>query len=213
MQSVHSLCIGKARLFKGGSKSAIAKQPIAGIVRIGTQGLEGDVQADRKVHGGPDMAVHQYPLDHHAFWREEIGNLALLDDFGAFGSNLAVLGMLEHQIGIGDRFRFGTALLEVSQPRQPCWKIEHRFQKKNMVEAILRSGRCGWYYRVVEEGQAQSGEALALEYSAATDWTVSRVFNALWGDPESVNTAQLKELSRLPALTPKLQAKAEGKLG
>ena len=211
-QTVEALCIGKALPFRDGLSSAIAKHPIAGDVRIATEGLEGDVQADRKVHGGPDMAVHQYPLEHHGFWRDQIGALPLIDAPGAFGSNVALTGLLEDQVHIGDRFRIGTALLEVSQPRQPCWKIEHRFQHKGMVEKILQTGRCGWYYRVIEEGEAKAGDAFSLEMRAMSDWTVFRTFKALWGDPNSLSDAELTGLSALPALTPKLQAKALARL-
>lgn len=152
--TIEAICTGTARPFNGAETSAIAKRPREGLVQFLKDGLAPDEQADRRVHGGPDMAVHLYPLDHHGFWREQIGPAALLDEPGAFGSNLAVRGITEDQVHIGDRFKVGTALLEISQPRQPCWKIEHRFSAhcdaKGMVSTIVRTGRSGWYFRVIE---------------------------------------------------------------
>lgn len=98
-----------------------------------TEGLAADEPADRRVHGGPEMALHLYPLDHHDWWRSAIGDHPALDEPGSFDSNLAVSGLTEDRVHIGDRFRLGTALIEVSQPRQPCWKIEHRFGHRGMV--------------------------------------------------------------------------------
>ena len=103
--------------------------------------------------------MHLYPLAHHAFWRASIGELPLLGDPGAFGGNIAVEHFDETQVRMGERFRLGTPLLEVSQPRMPCATIEHRFERKGMVAAILESGRCGWYFRVIEEGEAAAEDA------------------------------------------------------
>ena len=118
---VEALLGGASRPFRGEEASAIAKRPLTGLVTIHREGLSGDSQADRRVHGGPEKAVHCYPLDHHAAWRAVIGDHPLLDDPGAFGSNLAIRGLTEAQVHIGDRFRLGTALLELCQPRQPSW--------------------------------------------------------------------------------------------
>ena len=147
---VEALLGGPPRAFRADEPSSIAKTPLPGRVAITRLGLMGDTQADQANHGGPDMAVHLYPLDHHTFWHEQLGYHPLLDDPGAFGSNLAVRGLNEADLSIGDKLRLGTALLEVSRPRQPCWKIEHRFGTRGMVKAVLRSNRCGWYFRVLE---------------------------------------------------------------
>ncbi len=207
---VNAICAGRAANFRGEETSAIAKQPVAGPVQIGTEGLEVDEQADRSVHGGPEMAVHLYPSDHHAFWREQIGQHTLLSEPGAFGSNLAVSGLTEAQVHIGDQFRFGSALLEVNQPRQPCWKIEHRFGVKKMVAAIIASGRCGWYFRVLEEGTAQAGDTLERVSLGASDWSVEQVFKAIIAGKGTQD--ELRELSLLESLSPKVRAKAAAKL-
>jgi MOSC domain-containing protein YiiM len=128
--TIEAVCTGTARPFNGAETSAIAKRPREGTVQVLDEGLAPDEQADRRVHGGPEMALHLYPLDHHDWWRGEIGDHPALDEPGGFGSNLAVSGLTEEMVHIGDRFRCGTALIEVSQPRQPCWKIEHRFGHK-----------------------------------------------------------------------------------
>ncbi len=207
---VSAICAGKAANFRGEETSAIAKQPIAGPVQIGTEGLDVDEQADRSVHGGPEMAVHLYPSDHHAFWRAQIGEHTLLSEPGAFGSNLAVSSLTEAQVHMGDQFRLGSALLEISQPRQPCWKIEHRFGVKKMVAAIIATGRCGWYFRVLEEGSAQAGDDLERISLGATDWSVRRVFTTIIGGKGTQD--ELRELSQLESLSPKVRAKAAAKL-
>ena len=121
-----ALLAGQARMFARGEASAIAKAPLAGPVKIGFLGLEGDEQADRRVHGGPDKALHHYPHDHYARWREGRDGEPLLAAPGAFGENVATLGLTEEQVCIGDRFRLGSALVEISQGRQPCWKQGER---------------------------------------------------------------------------------------
>ncbi|MGH8082904.1 MAG: MOSC domain-containing protein, partial [Lysobacter sp.] len=111
---VDSLLCGRARPYtRPGSVSAIAKTPVDGRVRIGEMGLDGDEQGDRRVHGGADKAVHHYPHDHYAAWREEIGPHPLLREPGAFGENLSSEGLTETQVCLGDRYRLGEALLEV----------------------------------------------------------------------------------------------------
>ncbi|WP_271438516.1 MOSC domain-containing protein [Pontixanthobacter luteolus] len=209
---VTHLLAGKSRPFRGEEMSAIAKLPLTGPQHITELGLEADEQADTKVHGGPHMAVHLYPLDHNDFWRGEIGDHPLLNDAGAFGSNLAVSGLTEDAVHIGDRFRLGSALLEISQPRQPCWKIEHRFRQKNMVATILKSGRCGWYFRVIEAGTAEAGDALRRVVTGCSDWTVERAFSAIWGNPNAFGDSDIEQLADLKTLTPKLREKMAARI-
>jgi len=209
---VEALLGGTPRLFRGEEASAMAKQPLTGPVAIGREGLAGDDQADRVHHGGPDMAVHVYPLDHHTFWRAELGDQPLLDEPGAFGSNLAVRALGEDDLAIGDRFRLGSALLEVSRPRQPCWKIEHRFGTRGMVKTILQTGRCGWYFRVLEPGMAEAGDTLEVLERASNGWTVARTFAALFA-PDHANREQaLRELADLEPLAEGLRAQIAARL-
>lgn len=203
---VTAVCTGTARPFLGAETSAIAKRPREGAVQVLAEGLAPDEQADRTVHGGPEMALHLYPLDHHAWWRELIGDHPALDEPGGFGSNLAVAGLTEDMVHIGDRFRLGTALVEISQPRQPCWKIEHRFGHKGMVAAIVKSGRCGWYFRVLETGEVAAGDTLERVATGAAEWSVARVFRALVAG--KATPEELAELADLEPLTPRLRARA-----
>jgi MOSC domain-containing protein YiiM len=207
---VQAVCTGTARPFNGAELSAIAKRPREGTVQVLPDGLAPDEQADRRVHGGPEMALHLYTLDHHAFWRGAIGDHTALDEPGGFGSNLAVAGLTEDMVHIGDRFRLGSALIEVSQPRQPCWKIEHRFGAKGMVAAIIKTGRCGWYFRVIESGEVTAGESLQRVAIGAADWSVARAFAVLVAGKGT--QAEYSELANLAALSPQLRKKAAARL-
>lgn len=213
-RTVSAICTGTARPFNGAETSAIAKRPREGPVQILEDGFAPDEQADRRVHGGPEMAVHLYPLDHHDYWRDELGQLALLDEAGAFGSNLAVNGLNEHDVHIGDQFRLGGAILEISQPRQPCWKIEHRFSEhtnaKGMVARIIETGRCGWYFRVLEIGDTAAGDTLERITIGHESWSVYRTFDALIAG--NATQSELEELADMQSLSPKLRDRAKAKL-
>lgn len=212
MNVVFALCVGRSALLRDGKRTAIGKHPVLGPVRIGRLGLAGDVQADKRHHGGPEMAVHLYPLAHHAFWRERIAAHPLLDDPGAFGTNIAIDDLDETQVRIGERFRLGSALLEVSQPRMPCATIERRFERKGMVAAILDSGRCGWYFRVIEEGEAAVGDALRPVAGSGAPHSVRAVFAALASPGVAADAELVEALAACPSLAPQWRAKAETKL-
>lgn len=209
VRTVEAVCTGTARPFNGAELSAIAKYPRDERVQVLVHGLAPDEQADRRHHGGPDMAVHLYPLDHHSFWRAQIGAHDLLDQPGAFGSNLAVSGVTEEAVHIGDRFRLGTALVEISQPRKPCWKIEHRFGHKGMVARIVETARCGWYFRVIEAGDVAAGDELERVSLGDTRWHVARAFRALHGS--GAQPSDLAELAQVPALSAEMRARAAAK--
>ena len=211
---VLALCTGTAQPFRGEQRSAIANHVTPGRLEITALGLAGDEQADQTNHGGPDMALHHYPLDHHAFWREHLGPLPLLDDAGAFSTNLSTLGLTEAQVLLGDRFRLGSALLEVCQPRKPCWKIEHMFGETGMVAKVLESGRCGWFYRVIEPGHAQAGDMLEQVESGLLNWSMARIFEGIWGTAKLNKTgkrdpALLREISDLAGLPERLRTKID----
>lgn len=212
MTTVSALMTGRSALLPGGKRSAIGKHPVLGPVRIGRLGLDGDMQVDKRHHGGPEMAVHLYPLAHHAYWRERIGDHSLLADPGAFGGNIAVEGLDETQVRIGERFRLGSALLEISQPRMPCATIERRFERKGMVEAILASGRCGWYFRVIEEGEAQAGDALQPIAVSGSPFSVRETFAAITAPASASHSALLTALAECELLTSEWRAKAVQKL-
>lgn len=163
-----------------GSRSAIDKRAVEGPVRIGPEGLAGDEQGDRRVHGGPDKAIHHYPRDHYASWQGEVGAHALLQAAGAFGENISTAGITEADICLGDRLRLGSALVEVSQARQPCWKLSDRFGIADMARRVQDSGRSGWYYRVLETGTVQAGDTLVLVDRPHPHWPLPRLSELLY---------------------------------
>lgn len=192
-----------------GSRSGIAKTPVAGPVPVGTLGLAGDEQGDLRVHGGPDKAVHQYAQEHYPLWRAELGPLPVLGVPGAFGENLASTGMTEQHLCLGDQVRVGNVLLEVSQSRQPCWKLNDRFGTADMARRVQQSGRTGWYYRVLENGTLQAGDALTLVARPWPQWPLSRVIEVLYHQPFDADV--LQALAALP-LTPSWRRMVEGRL-
>ena len=163
-----------------GSRSAIDKRAVDGPVRIGPEGLAGDEQGDRRVHGGPDKAIHHYPRDHYASWQGEVGAHALLQAAGAFGENISTAGITEADVCLGDRLRLGSALVEVSQARQPCWKLSDRFGIADMARRVQDSGRSGWYYRVLETGTVQAGDTLVLVDRPHPHWPLPRLSELLY---------------------------------
>ena len=140
--------------------TAIYKAPVQARVAVKRLNIEGDQQADLSVHGGPEKAVYAYPTEHYAFWREELPGVAL--PWGAFGENLSMEGLLEPLVRIGDLLRIGTTEFVVTQPRLPCYKLNVRFQRPDMVKRFLRSGRTGFYLAVLKEGQVGAGDGIDL---------------------------------------------------
>lgn len=178
-----ALLIGQVTPFgPRGDLSGIAKRPVPGPIRLTRQGFAGDGQGDPRHHGGPDKAVHHYPFEHYAAWAMQIGAREVLAQPGAFGENLSTQGMTETDIFLGDVFRLGDAVLEVSQGRQPCWKLNHRFATPDMAARVQRSGRTGWYYRVRQEGLVGPGDALTLVERPLPHWPLTRLWRLLYVD-------------------------------
>ncbi len=175
--------------------SGINKRVVQGPVWLSTTGFVGDHQGDTKVHGGPDKAVHHYPRDHYASWCQEIGNHPLLASAGAFGENLSTYGLTEETVALGDVFRLGNAVVEVSQGRQPCWKLNSRFGVNTMAYQVQKTGRTGWYYRVLEEGEVSSGDILERIERPLQDWPLKRLWQILY-----VKTLDRDELEQMAAL-------------
>ena len=140
--------------------TGIFKEPVAGRVRLGRLNLEGDGQADLRVHGGPDKAVYAYPFEHYDYWERELGRSDLA--YGQFGENLTVEGMLEDVVHIGDVFKVGSALLQITQPRSPCYKLGIRMGSSGFPKRFMASGRPGFYLRVLEEGDMGAGDPIEL---------------------------------------------------
>lgn len=208
--AIDALLTGKARAFGDrGEPSAIGKTPVAGSRHVGFLGIAGDEQGDLTVHGGPDKAIHHYPRDHYPWWIERLGGHPLLAAPGAFGENLSTRDMVEDAVCIGDRYRLGTALIEVSQGRQPCWKLGHRFGIASVPATVVKSGRSGWYYRVIEEGTVAAGDTLDLIARPLPDWTIARVFALLIGGAGKRDPAAVRDLAALDALAGNWRRRAE----
>jgi MOSC domain-containing protein YiiM len=155
--------------------SAFVKRPISGRVMVQRLGLVGDQQADLRVHGGPDKAVYCYPIEHYAKWLAECPSAEALLVPGGFGENLTTLGFDEDGVCIGDILRIGSATAQVTQPRQPCFKLGLRFADTQMLRAMIRSGRSGWYLRVLEPGLVEAGASITTIDRLNPSWPIARL--------------------------------------
>ncbi|RYE95540.1 MAG: MOSC domain-containing protein, partial [Oxalobacteraceae bacterium] len=171
--------------------SAISKRAREGALWLSRIGLEGDEQGDRIYHGGPDKALHHYPAGHYALWQLWFPDTPLALSAGAFGENISTHGMTERDVHIGDVFRAGTTLLQVSQPRQPCFKLNLRLGHENAALIMQTSGRTGWYYRVLNEGWLKPGDRLELVARPRPGWPLARLVAALY--PANPGAAWLAE--------------------
>lgn len=197
---VEALLTGTPRLIAPEVLSAMAKVPVEGPVRITWLGLEGDHVADPTNHGGHDKAIHLYPRDHYAWWRARIGDHALLDAPGAFGENIAVSGAVDGDFCLGDRFAIGDALVEISHGRQPCSKLNHRFGRPDVLGTVVKSGRAGFYLRVIREGEARAGDRMRLVERPLPEWPMDRVFDLLIAGGHRRDPAGVAALAVLPVL-------------
>jgi MOSC domain-containing protein YiiM len=159
------------------------------------------MQGDVKHHGGPEKAIHHYALDHYAAWKAELGDQTAYNFAvpGAFGENFSTLGITEADVNIGDTYGVGTAVLQVSQARQPCWRLNVRFAVDDMALRVQTAGRTGWYYRVLKSGQAAAGERLELLDRPNLAWPLSRLLHYLYVDP--LNREALGQIASLPFLS------------
>lgn len=142
--------------------------------------LDGDGQADRTHHGGLDKAVCVYPLAHYRYWS---GRLERPLPAAAFGENFTVTGQAEHDVCIGDVYRVGDALVQITQPRSPCWKLARRWRVPELARWVQQTGLTGWYLRVLEEGIVQAGQRLTLEERLYPEWTVAAANATRYGRP------------------------------
>jgi MOSC domain-containing protein YiiM len=195
-----SLNIGRPTRLEGDEPwtSGIYKSPVSGRIALSSTNLDGDGQADLKVHGGPDKAVCVYSADHYAFWREELG----VTDCGPgwFGENFSVEGQGEDDVAVGDTYRVGTAVVQISQPRAPCSKLGRRWSRIDMPKLVLQSGRTGWYLRVLESGDVECGETLTLVDRPFARWTIDAVNAVAYSRGGTVNVDAARELASCPAL-------------
>lgn len=140
--------------------TGIFKKPVANRIALRTLNLDGDRQADLSVHGGPEKAVYAYPSEHYEFWKGEFPEMDL--PWGMFGENFTTEGMFESELNIGDKFKIGSAIVMVTQPRMPCYKLGIKFGRSDILRRFLQSGRTGFYFSVKEEGEVGTGDQLDL---------------------------------------------------
>ncbi len=163
--------------------TSIFKAPVEGRVAVRGHNLAGDKQSDLRVHGGPYKAVYCYPGEHYAFWKERLPEMEL--PFGMFGENLTTEGFTEEDVCIGDQLRIGSVVLQVTQPRMPCYKLAIRFGRADMVKRFWLSGRSGIYFSVVREGDLAAGDAIEKEMEDAERVSVADVVRLYRGDENS----------------------------
>lgn len=196
---IREVRVGRPRPFgPQGQPSAIAKSPVAGPIAVTATGLAGDGQADRRHHGGPDKAVHAFAAVHYPVWAAELPQAADRFRPGAFGENLVVEDATEADICLGDQWRLGDVLLEVSQGRQPCWKLNLRFGVPDMARRVQDTGRTGWYFRVIEPGALAAGSEARLAARPHPAWPLVRVTQVLYRNV--LDLGSLAELAVLPGL-------------
>ncbi len=165
-------------------QTGIFKSPIEGVVAVRRLNLDGDRQSDLTVHGGLQKAVYGYPSEHYEYWRQDLPDVEF--NWGKFGENLTTEGLSEEELHIGDQLRVGSAILTVTQPRLPCYKLTIRFQREDMIKRFLKSRRSGFYFSVAQEGELSAGSKIEI---------VSR-------DPNRVSVADISRLyfSKVPDL-------------
>lgn len=181
--------------------TGIVKAAVAGAVRLGRTNLAGDGQADLVNHGGPDKAVCVYPAAHYPYWRTD---LALALEYGAFGENFTADGLTEEDVCIGDVWAVGGALVQVSQPRQPCWKLARRWAVKDLALRVQQTGRTGWYFRVIREGEVAAGDPFVLIERPEPGWTVARANNVM--HHQKTDLALAADLAAVPTLSASWQS-------
>ena len=197
---VISVNVGRPRevIWKGMTvQTGIFKEPVDSQVEIRKLNLAGDQQADLTVHGGAAKAVFAYPAEHYEYWQKNLPDVPF--SWGKFGENLTTEGLAEETLCIGDRFRVGSAILMVTQPRMPCYKLALRFDRDDMIKRFLASQRSGFYFSVVEEGKVQAGskvEILSRDPHRVAILDIVRLYLGQAHDPDLLHRAM--NVSALP---------------
>ena len=177
--------------------SGILKESVVGPLFLGRFNLKGDQQADQENHGGPDKAVNAYPAEHYSHWQATLGIANM--PYGAFGENFTTSGLLEENVFIGDVFQVGDALVQISQPRRPCWKLARRWQVKDLAAQVQKAGFTGWYFRVLREGMVEAGMSFSRVEQGDTQWSVTEA-NAVMFHRKN-DLAAASSLASHPALS------------
>lgn len=193
---VNSVLVGKTEPYAKGSKSAINKKATNQGQWASKLGFVHDGQGDKRIHGGVEKALHIYPSEHYQKWREDLGELNALQCFGAFGENISSSGITESTICLHDKICIGSAILEVSQGRMPCWKLNVRFKLNDMALKLQETLRTGWYFRVLEAGVIEKGDEIILCERPYPDWPLSRIMKLIFEG--SLDKQELQQLLAIP---------------
>jgi len=180
-------------------RTGIFKVPVSDSVMLREKNIDGDGQGDLRVHGGTYKAVYAYPIEHYAYWQQELHR----DDLthGQFGENLTVEGMLEESVHIGDIFQVGaTVKLQLTQPRVPCFKLAYKMGLPEFPKQFLESQRVGFYFRVLVEGEITAGDEIARIEVASNSMSITEILNLRYFDRD--NHAKMAQARKLPALSP-----------
>ena len=178
--------------------SSIWRTPVNERLHLGLTDLAGNAQADLKNHGGPDKAVCCYSAEHYPDWRSLLNLTEEEFGYGAFGENFTVSELTEEAVCLGDIYTLGTATVQISQPRMPCWKVGRRWGRPDLPGEMTQTGRTGFYLRVLTEGEVGAGDTLTLQERPLPEWTIARLNTALYVDKNNAERDQY--LSRLPHL-------------
>ena len=192
-----NVAVPRAVVWKGHEvRTGIFKKPVEEPVMMRRLNLDGDRQADLTVHGGPAKAVYAYPSEHYPLWKNELGEIVL--PWGMFGENLTTEGMIEHEIHIGDKFRIGEAIVMVTQPRTPCYKLALKFERDDMLKRMLANGRSGFYLAVEQQGIVSAGDAIQRIHEAPERISIAEI-NTLYREGGK-DANLLKRAANLEAL-------------
>lgn len=187
-------------------RTGIFKSLVQGPVRVKKLGLENDHQADLTVHGGLDKAVYAYSLDAYSWWKKH--RPQDIYDNGAFGENLSIDEIQEHQIFIGDTFNVGTAIVQVSEPRFPCFKLGLKYNDASIIKSFMQSRRPGVYFRVLQEGSIQAGDELRLTHQEKVLISILELFEM----KADVSRERLQEMIQVVALPERWRKKILARL-
>ncbi|KPD00693.1 6-N-hydroxylaminopurine resistance protein [Geobacillus sp. BCO2] len=194
-----SINVGKPKILNMDGRpiaTGIDKTPVEGPVAVGKLNLAGDGQADLAHHGGEDKAICAYPSEHFAYWEERYGRPFTA---GAFGENWTLLGLTEDDVCLGDMYAAGTALVQVSQPRQPCSKLAFKHQLPDLPKAVCQTGKSGFYFRVLQEGVVEPGAPLILMERGAGALSIAYINRIYYHDRG--NVAAMAQIASHPALS------------
>jgi MOSC domain-containing protein YiiM len=177
--------------------TAFAKRPVNGPVWVGKNNIDGDGQGSAETHGGVEKACCVYPWEHYSYWQERLDLPKIT--YGAFAENFTTHGLLETEVCIGDTFACGRAVMQVSQPRPPCWRLSRWWGIKDFVARMEHTGRTGWYLRVLQEGMVEAGEQIKLVERNAPEWTVAMAHELMYATEADVK--RIKALMACPLLS------------